>query len=200
MMKAVIATNNRHKLEEIGQMLVDYDMEVLSMKDVGLEGLEIVEDGNSFEENALIKARTVMERTGMLSIADDSGLEVEAIGNQPGIYSARFAGEEANDEANNQKLLSLLKDVPQEKRSARFVCAIAAVFPNGEILTLRGECPGQIGYAPQGAAGFGYDPLFIVPQLNKTFAELGAEAKNKISHRSVALEKLKVALRDRLGV
>ncbi len=200
MLKAVIATNNKHKLEEIGQMLVDYNMEVLSMGAVGLEGLEIIEDGNSFEENAIIKAKTVMEKTGLLSIADDSGLEVEAIDNRPGIYSARFAGEEADDEANNQKLLSLLKDVPEEKRNARFVCAIAAVFPDGEALTVRGECPGRIGYQPEGTTGFGYDPLFIVPQLDRTFAELGSEAKNKISHRAVALEKLKIALKDRLGV
>lgn len=197
--KAVIATNNNHKLEEIGDMLKDYNFEILSMREVGLNGLEIIEDGKTFEENAIIKAKTVMEKTGIIALADDSGLEVEAIENQPGIYSARFAGEDANDEANNKKLLELLKDVPFEERKARFVCAIAVVFPTGEIVTVRGACEGIIGFEAKGNTGFGYDPLFIVPQMDKTFAELGSEAKNRISHRARALEKLKEALRGRLG-
>lgn len=197
--KAVIATNNKHKLEEIGQMLAGYNLEILSMRDVNLDGMEIIEDGKTFEENAIIKAKTVMEKTGIISLADDSGLEVEAIENQPGIYSARFAGEHANDKANNDKLLTLLKNVPLEERKARFVCVIAVVFPNGETLTVRGECYGIIGLEAIGNTGFGYDPLFIVPELNKTFGELGSEAKNQISHRAKALEKLKEVLKCKLG-
>lgn len=196
--EAVIATGNKHKLEEIGAILKDFNLEVLSMKDVGLEGLEIIEDGNTFEENALIKAKTVMEKTGRLALADDSGLEVDILNNQPGIYSARFAGEKATDEENNNKLLKLLSGVPLEDRKARFVCAIAAVFPNGESIVLRGECPGKIGFEPKGTAGFGYDPLFIVEGSDKTFAELGEEKKNRISHRARALEKLKRELEARL--
>jgi len=196
--QAVIATGNKHKLEEIGAILKDFKLEVLSMKDVGLEGLEIIEDGNTFEENALIKAKTVMNKTAELAIADDSGLEVDILGNQPGIYSARFAGENATDEENNNKLLKLLKDVPLEKRTARFVCAIAAIFPNGDSIVLRGECPGTVAFEPKGTAGFGYDPLFIVEEYAKTFAEIGEDTKNKISHRAKALEKLKMELMIRL--
>lgn len=198
--EAVIATGNKHKLDEIGAILKDFQLQVLSMKDVGLEGLEIIEDGNTFEENALIKAKTVMEKTGKLALADDSGLEVDVLNNQPGIYSARFAGEKATDQENNNKLLTLLKDVPLEKRTARFVCALAAVFPNGDTIVLRGECPGIVGFEPNGTAGFGYDPLFIVEKYNKTFAEIGEEKKNKISHRAIALEKLKEELKGRLEV
>lgn len=196
--QAVIATGNKHKLEEIGVILKDFQLEVLSMKDVGLDGLEIIEDGNTFEENALIKAKTVMEKTGKLALADDSGLEVDILNNQPGIYSARFAGEHATDRENNDKLLKLLKDIPLENRKARFVCAMAAVFPNGDIIVLRGECSGVIGFEPKGKSGFGYDPLFIIEEYGKTFAELGEERKNKISHRAIALEKLKEELKTRL--
>lgn len=194
--KAIIATGNKHKLEEIGAILKDFELTVLSMKDVGLEGLEIVEDGNTFEENALIKAKTVMEKTGQFSIADDSGLEVDILDNRPGIFSARYAGEGASDIDNNNKLLLELKEVPKEMRSARFVCAIAAIFPNGESIVVRGECPGSMGFEPKGNAGFGYDPLFIVEGSDKTFAEIGETMKNKISHRARALKKLKKELKD----
>lgn len=197
--QAVISTGNKHKLEEIGAILEDFNLEVLSMKDVNLEGLEIIEDGNTFEENALIKAKAVMERTGKLTLADDSGLQVDVLDNQPGIYSARFSGENATDEKNNAKLLKMLEEVPFEKRTARFVCAMAAVFPNGDTIVLRGECPGVIGFEAKGKSGFGYDPLFIVEEYNQTFAELGEEIKNKISHRARALEKLKKELILRLG-
>ncbi len=196
--QAVIATGNKHKLEEIGAILQDFNLQVLSMKDVDLDGLEIIEDGNTFEENALIKAKTVMEKTGKLTLADDSGLEVDILDNQPGIYSARFSGENSNDEKNNSKLLKLLEGVPLEKRTGRFVCAMAAMFPNGDCIVLRGECSGLIGFEPKGASGFGYDPLFIIEEYNKTFAELGEEKKNKISHRAIALEKLKEELKIRL--
>ncbi|MCC5910165.1 MAG: XTP/dITP diphosphatase [Clostridiaceae bacterium] len=195
---AVIATGNSHKLEEIGEILQGFNLEIKSMKDVNLDGLEIVEDGTTFEENALIKARTVMEKTGYLTIADDSGLEVEALDNQPGIYSSRFAGENAIDKENNEKLLKLLEEVPQEKRNARFVCVIAVIFPNGQSFTVRGECNGSIGFEPKGAKGFGYDPLMIIPQYNKTFGELDPAIKNKISHRARALEKMKEVLSKEL--
>ncbi|KAB3529614.1 XTP/dITP diphosphatase [Alkaliphilus pronyensis] len=195
---AVIATGNLHKLDEIKKILTDFPLEIKSMKDVELDNLEIVEDGKTFEENALIKARIVMEKTGCLTIADDSGLEVDSLNNQPGIYSARFAGEHGNDNKNNQKLLEMMKDIPKENRSARFVCAMAVVFPNKEELVLRGECEGYIGLQAKGSNGFGYDPLFIVPQFNLTFAELGEEKKNEISHRAVALQKLKQLLQIKL--
>ncbi|SCZ08025.1 XTP/dITP diphosphohydrolase [Alkaliphilus peptidifermentans DSM 18978] len=195
---AIIATGNLHKLDEIKKILSEFPFDIKSMKDVNLEGLEIVEDGNTFEENALIKARTVMKKTGYVTIADDSGLEVDCINNQPGIYSARFAGENANDAKNNEKLLNMMKDIPENERGARFVCAMAVVFPNGDELVLRGECKGIIGQSPRGKQGFGYDPLFIVPQYNLTFAELGEELKNRISHRAVALTKLNKLLEDKL--
>ena len=196
--QAVIATENKHKLREIGAILKDFYPEILSIKDAGLEGLKIIEDGDTFEENALLKARTVMERTGKLAIADDSGLEVDILNNQPGIHSARFAGENATDDENNKKLLKSLEGVPLYDRTARFVCSIAAVFPDGDTIVLRGECPGIIGLKPRGKGGFGYDPLFIAEKYNKTFAELGEKKKNEISHRAVALKKLKEALKTKL--
>lgn len=195
-MTVVVATGNQHKLEEISKIFEGTGVELKSMKDVGLGGMEIIEDGNTFEANALIKARAVMEKTGCLSLADDSGLEVDAIGLQPGIYSARFAGEGANDQRNNEKLLKLLENVPMEDRTGRFVCAMAAVFPDGREFIVRGTCEGMIATAPRGESGFGYDPLFIVPQYGKTFAQLGPEIKNKISHRAMALEKMKLLLQE----
>lgn len=196
---AVIATGNAHKMQEIGEILKDFQLEIKSMKDVGLAELEIIEDGSTFEENALIKAKTVMERTGHMTIADDSGLEVEYLDCQPGVYSARFAGEKATDEENNHKLLNLLEEVPLEGRRARFVCVIAVVMANGESFTVRGEVYGVIGFEPKGQAGFGYDPLFM-PRCydGLSFAEIGLEEKNKISHRANALEKMKKELSMRL--
>ena len=191
----VIATSNTHKLDEIKKILLGFPFEIKSMSEVGLGGLEIIEDGNSFEENALIKAKTVMEKTGYASIADDSGLEVDAINKAPGIYSARFAGENASDAQNNEKLLNLISDVTEELRTGRFVCSIAMVFPNGESIITRGICEGSIGFAPTGNGGFGYDPLFIVPEYNKTFGEIPAEIKNRISHRANALNELKASLK-----
>jgi len=193
-MTVVVATGNQHKLEEISKIFEGTGVVLKSMHDVVLGDMEIIEDGNTFEENALIKARAVMEKTGCLSLADDSGLEVDAINLQPGIYSARFAGEGATDQLNNEKLLSLLENVPLEERTGRFVCAMAAVFPDGREFVLRGNCEGLIDTKPRGETGFGYDPLFIVPQYSKTFAELGPEIKNKISHRAIALEQMKILL------
>lgn len=189
--QVVIATSNAHKLEEIGTILKGFQVEILSMKDVNLHGLEIEENGTTFEENALIKAREVMKRTGKIAIADDSGLMVDAIGGKPGIYSARFAGENATDKDNNEKLLKMMNNFNMSKRTARFVSSIAVVFPSGEEFAVRGTCEGKIGFEEKGSNGFGYDPLFIVDKYNKTFGELPSEVKNRISHRSRSLEKMK---------
>ncbi|MCT4606060.1 MAG: XTP/dITP diphosphatase [Marinisporobacter sp.] len=194
MNQVVIASKNKHKLEEIKAILKDFPLIIKSMDEVGLENLEIIEDGETFEENSMKKAVEVMKETGAIAIADDSGLEVKAINNQPGVYSARFSGEGATDEKNNEKLLHMLKDLPMEERNARFVSVISVAFPDSKKISVRGECKGVIGFEKKGESGFGYDPLFIVPEYDKTFAELGSVVKNKISHRANALEKLKVAL------
>lgn len=192
--RVVIASKNKHKLEEIKEILKDFPLSIKSMDEVGLEKLEIVEDGETFEENSMKKAVEVMKETGAIAIADDSGLEVEAIDNKPGVYSARFSGEGATDHKNNEKLIDMLKNVPIEKRGARFVSVISVAFPDGRKISVRGECRGCIAFEAKGDNGFGYDPFFIVPKYNKTFGELGAEVKNKISHRAKALEKLKEKL------
>ena len=193
----VIATSNAHKLEEIGAILKPYELKILSLKDVNLQDIEIEETGDTFEENALIKAREICKRTGMISIADDSGLTVDAIGGKPGIYSSRFAGEKATDSDNNEKLLKMLANINMSKRSARFVSCIAVVFPSGEEFTVRGIVEGKIGFESKGNNGFGYDPLFIVNKYDKTFGELPSEIKNRISHRSRALEKMREELNKR---
>ncbi len=181
----VVATGNRGKLEEFRKILPDY--EIVSMREAGFSE-EIEENGTTFEENALIKARTVMEATGKTAIADDSGLMVDALGGAPGIYSARYAGENATDADLVKKLLGEMQDVPKEERGAAFVSVIAYVTPDGEEKTFRGECRGYIDFAPKGDNGFGYDPVFMVPAYGKTFAELEMEEKNVISHRGRALE------------
>ncbi|SDY51492.1 XTP/dITP diphosphatase [Tindallia californiensis] len=194
--KAVIATGNPHKLLEIKKMLEDFPIEVVSMKEVGLENMEIEETGASFEENALIKAMVVCEETNTIALADDSGLEVDALDGRPGIHSARYAGEGATDRTNKEKLLNELQGVPIEKRSGRFVCAIAVAFPNEEVLVTRGEVEGYIDFEETGENGFGYDPMFYVPEYQKTFGQLEPEIKNRISHRSKALENLKKMLTE----
>lgn len=195
----VIATNNNHKLEEIGEILKDLDYNIKSLKDVNLDGIEIVEDGKTFEHNALIKARTVSKKTNLISVADDSGLEVSVIGNKPGIYSARYAGENATDSENRKKLIKSLQNIPMSKRDARFVCCIAVVFPDGKEFVVRGTCEGFIGFEEKGSNGFGYDSLFIVNNYNKTFAELPKSIKNSISHRAKALELMKEELKKRVN-
>jgi XTP/dITP diphosphohydrolase len=195
MKKVVLASNNQHKLKEIYQILKDFDYELISMKDTGLD-IEIEENGSTFEENSLIKAKAVSEQLGVITIADDSGLMVNALDGAPGVYSARYAGEPSNTENNNQKLLQALKDVPEEKRGAKFVSVITMYDPNGQTLVARGEAHGHIGYEYKGQHGFGYDPLFIDEHSGKTFAELSEEEKNAISHRAKALEKLRGLLDD----
>ena len=194
----VISTGNAHKLEEIGAILKDLDYNIHSLKDVNLDDLDIEENGKTFEHNALIKARTVAKLTNMITIADDSGLEVDAIGKKPGIYSARYAGENATDEENREKLLKALKNTPISHRTGRFVCCIAVVFPDGKEFVVRGTCEGTIAFEEKGKNGFGYDSLFIVDEYNKTFAELPSTVKNAISHRARALDLMKEELSRRV--
>ena len=197
--RLVIASKNKHKIEEIKDILCAFDFHIVSMDEAGLTDLEVVEDGETFEENSMKKAVTVMKATDSIALADDSGLEVDILENQPGIYSARFSGEGATDQQNNEKLLTLLQEVPIDKRQGRFVSVISLAFPDGRTLSVRGECPGVIGFESKGDHGFGYDPLFIVPEYQKTFGELGEGIKNKISHRAKALAKLQEALEQMVG-
>lgn len=187
--KIIAATKNRGKLEEIAQILSELPYDVISMTDAGMTE-DIEENGATFDENALIKARAVWRVTGETVIADDSGLEVDYLQGAPGVYSARYAGEGASDTDRNNKLLSALCGVPEDKRSARFVCAIALILPDGRELAVRGTCEGYIADGPSGSNGFGYDPLFYVPEYGLTIAQMDAELKNSISHRGNALRKI----------
>ncbi|HAA88990.1 MAG TPA: non-canonical purine NTP pyrophosphatase [Peptococcaceae bacterium] len=198
MKKIVIASRNPGKIAEFRQLLAELPLEVLSLLDFP-EIPEILESGLTFRENALLKARTVTSYTGLTALADDSGLEVDYLGGAPGVYSARYAGPECDDAANNQKLLAELAGVPLEKRTARFRCVIAITTPRGEEFFCEGVCEGKIGYTPRGESGFGYDPLFIVPALGKTFAELGPEVKNRISHRAQAMRLAREILERLVG-
>lgn len=197
MERLVVATKNKGKLKEIEEILSGLPFRVVSMEEAGIDG-DIEETGSTFEENALIKAQAVAKVTGGLVMADDSGLEVDALNGAPGIHSARFAGEGATDADRNNKLLGLLQEVPFEKRTGRFVCAIAVVFPEGEHRMVRGTCEGFIGFKPEGTNGFGYDPLFYVPEYQMTIAQLPVAEKNRISHRGRALEKMVAQLKERL--
>lgn len=187
MRKIIFATGNEGKMKEIRMILADLPVEVLSMKEAGIH-TDIVEDGKTFEENALIKAKAIHELTGELVLADDSGLEVDYMDKAPGVYSARFLGEDTSYDVKNQYIIDQLKEAKGKERSARFVCVIAAVFPDGRTQTCRGTIEGEIGYAPAGENGFGYDPIFYVPEYGCSTAELTPEVKNKISHRGKALE------------
>ncbi len=184
----VLASGNQGKIAEFTRLLEGLDITVHSMKEYGNIG-EIVEDGTTFAENALIKARAVCQATGLPALADDSGLMVDALGGAPGIYSARFAGEQHDDAANNAKLLRLMDAVVENERTGQFFCAIAIVLPDGRSYTVEGVCPGKILREQKGQGGFGYDPLFYVENLGKTFAELSMEEKNQISHRGRANRK-----------
>ena len=184
----VLASGNKGKLAEFQRLLDGLDVQIHSMKDYPEIG-EIVEDGSTFAENALIKARTVCKATGKPVMADDSGLAVDALNGAPGIYSARFAGEQRSDADNNAKVLRLMETVADADRTARFFCVIAIVLPDGREYTVEGTCEGTILHALRGEGGFGYDPLFYVESMNKTFAELTMEEKNRISHRGHANRK-----------
>lgn len=187
-MDFLIATHNLKKRDELQRILSPLGITVLTADEAGVDLTDVEETGTTFEENALLKARSGAKEGNMPCIADDSGLCVDALDGAPGVYSARFAGEHGNDPKNNQKLLDLLKDVPKENRTARFVSAVACVFPDGRELTVRGTCEGLIGYAPKGENGFGYDPLFYVGE--RTFAEFSPAEKDAVSHRGNALRKL----------
>ena len=187
-MKLVFASNNAGKIREVAKILKESlgeETVVLSLRDIGFSD-DIVEDGMSFEENALIKAKTVAA-LGYECIADDSGLEVDALDGAPGIYSARYSGGHGNDKENNRLVLKNLENVPDEKRTARFTCAIAYASPEGECFTVRASCEGRILFAEEGDGGFGYDPLFYVEEYHKTLASVTPEEKNAISHRGKAL-------------
>lgn len=198
-MKIIFATGNKDKMREIREILGDLEGEILSMKEAGVE-TEIVEDGATFEENARIKARAVAaalpEKDDTIVLADDSGLSIDFLDGAPGVLSARFMGEDTSYEVKNHALIEKLKGVPEEKRGARFVCAIAAVLPDGTEKTVRGEFLGWIGYEPEGENGFGYDPIFQVKEFGCSSAALSPEQKNAVSHRGKALREMKKVLRS----
>ena len=178
--RIIFATGNEGKMKEIRLILEDLGLEILSMKEAGIQA-EIREDGSSFEENAVIKARAVMELSGSIVLADDSGLEVDYLNKEPGIYSARYLGEDTSYHVKNRSLIDRLEGVPDEKRTARFVCAIAAALPDGRVLTTRRTMEGIIGYEERGEGGFGYDPIFYLPEYGCSTAELSMEKKNELS-------------------
>ena len=192
--KIIFATGNAGKIKEIQSIMADTGMEVLSMKEAGIQ-IDVEENGSTYEENALIKARAVAVQTDCIVMADDSGLEIDYLNKEPGIYSARYMGEDTSYRIKNQNLIDRLEGVPDEQRTARFVCAIAAVMPDGKELTTRANIEGRIGYEEKGQNGFGYDPIFYVPRFGKTTAELTEEEKNQVSHRGQALQLMKEELR-----
>ncbi len=194
-MKAVIATRNRGKLRELQKLLADFGLKILPLDQYPAIG-PIEEDGSSFFENAMKKARIVAEKTGLIAIADDSGLEVDVLNGAPGIYSARYAGEKASDEENYRKLLAVMKDVPGWERGAQFRCVMVVYRPDGKWITTEGICRGRITSVPRGNRGFGYDPVFMPEGSTCTMAEMGQEEKNRISHRGKALKLLKERIRQ----
>ena len=191
--KIIFATGNEGKMKEVRMILEDLGLPVLSLKDAGITA-DVEENGTTFEENAQIKAKAIMEMTGALVLADDSGLEVDALNKEPGIYSARYMGHDTSYHIKNQNIIDRLKGKVGEERSARFVCAIAAAFPDGRVLITRGTMEGQIGYEEKGENGFGYDPIFYLPEYQCYSAELSLEEKNKLSHRGKALRLMKERL------
>ena len=195
--KIVFATGNEGKMREVRLILQDLGFPVLSMKDAGVS-LDIEENGTTFAENAMIKARAVWEKTGGIVLADDSGLVVDYLGGEPGVYSARYLGEDTSYEIKNQAIIDRLADAKEEERTARFVSAIAAVLPDGSELVTEGTVEGLIAHEPAGNGGFGYDPIFYRPEYGVTSAEIPIEKKNEISHRGKALEAMKIKLRERL--
>lgn len=193
--RVIVASGNQGKIKEIREILAPLDLEVVSMKDAGIE-VDVEETGQSFEENALLKAKGIATLTDDLVIADDSGLEIDYLNKEPGIYSARYLGRDVSYDIKNQNLLDRMEGVPDEKRSARFVCAVAAILPNKKELVVRGVMEGRIGYEIKGEYGFGYDPIFYLPEYGKSSAEILPEEKNKISHRGKALQKMFLLLKE----
>lgn len=197
MTKIIFATGNQGKMREIKQIMEDMDVEVVSMKEAGIFA-DIEENGTTFEENALIKARAIANESNTIVLADDSGLEIDFLDKAPGVLSARYMGEDTPYEVKNAHILELLKEVQGKARSARFVCAIAAVFPDGREFTTYATIEGEIAHKSAGENGFGYDPIFFVPEFGKTTAELSPDEKNKISHRGKALNMMKEILKNEL--
>ena len=195
MTEIIFATGNKDKMREIREIMADCDVHIVSMKEAGIR-VDIVEDGTTFEENAKIKARAVAAHTDAIVLADDSGLEIDWLGGEPGIYSARYMGHETSYREKNANLISRLDGVPKEKRTARFVCAIAAALSDGNSLVTRGTIEGYIGWEECGSNGFGYDPIFYLYENDKSTAELSAEEKNAISHRGKALRQMKKMLEE----
>ena len=200
----IFATGNKNKMIEIRMILADLGCKILSQKEAGIQA-DVVEDGQTFEENALIKATTIAdiarkmpEYKNAVVLADDSGLEIDALNKEPGIYSARYMGEDTSYDIKNQALIDRLEGVPDEKRTARFVCAIAAALPNGSTEVVRGTMEGRIGYEITGENGFGYDPIFYLPQFGCSSAELEPEKKNDLSHRGEGLRKMRKVLEEKL--
>lgn len=192
-MRIIAATKNKGKIKEIKSILSDYD--ILSMEEIGID-IDVNEDADTFEGNAIKKAVDIMKACGEITIADDSGLVVEALGGEPGVYSARYSGQHGNDIENNLLVLKKMEGI--KNRNAKFVCAMAAAFPDGRQCCVKGEFYGEIGFEMKGDGGFGYDSIFYLPEYGQTSAEISADEKNKISHRASALQKLKVKLNEML--
>ncbi len=202
MEKLIFATGNSHKMVEIRMILKNLGMEILSQKEAGIDA-EVMEDGATFEENAVIKAEAIrkiaaqnQEYKNCIVLADDSGLEIDYLNKEPGIYSARYMGENTSYDIKNNELIRRLEGVPDEKRTARFVCAIAAAFPDGAVKVVRGTMEGRIGYEIAGENGFGYDPIFYLPEYGCTSAELAPERKNELSHRGEGLRKIRTVIEE----
>lgn len=194
-MKIIFATGNEEKMREIRMIMADLGMEIMSMKEAGIS-TDAEENGKTFEENALIKAKAVAEHCQEIVLADDSGLEIDALNKEPGVYSARYMGEDTSYHVKNHNLIERLEGIPEEKRTARFVCAIAAVLPDGRILQTTAAMEGRIGYEERGENGFGYDPIFMLPEYGKSTAEISPELKNQLSHRGKALQMMKEKLKE----
>lgn len=193
----VIASRNKKKIEELKRLLADLPIVVRAVDEIA-DVPEVVEDEPTFKANAIKKAVEVAKATGLMALADDSGLEVEYLNGEPGVYSSRYAGIPRDDQRNNEKLLRKMQDVPWEKRDAWFKCVIALATPDGEVETCEGKCVGKIGYQPKGELGFGYDPIFVLPEYDKTLAEIDPDLKNQISHRAKALDQVKKVLAEKI--
>ena len=193
MKQILIATRNKGKVKEFESLFAAYGLAVKSLLDLD-ESIDVVEDGKTFAENSIKKAEEISKLFNVMVVADDSGLIVDALDGRPGIYSARYAGEGKSDQKNLQKVLEEMEGIPAEKRTARFHCSLSLAIPNEVTITVSGECEGLITTEPIGKTGFGYDPIMYIPELNRTMAQMSKEEKNKISHRAVAMKKLKLEL------
>ena len=196
MKKIIFATTNKNKIREVNMMMEGFDVELVPMSEMGID-VDIEETGTTFEENAIIKAKAISDLTGEIALADDSGLEVDYLDGAPGVYSSRFLGEDTPYEIKNDYIIEKLKDAKGDERSARFACAMAMVFPDGDVETCYGTIEGLIGYEQRGTNGFGYDPIVYVPEYEMTTGEMAPELKNSISHRGKALEQMKEVMKRR---